>query len=248
MPDPSSAGIQSRIVGLLLEGGLFPGAPVPPERELAQVLGTSRVTLRQALAALGRSGLLAARRGSGIRLRAPADWSLGALAALLEGAAPGSAGAEALGPWIVEALALRRSFARGLPAQLAGRLATGSLAKARRLAEEAWAARGIPARFVELDARALRAPLEIAGAPAAAWLWNDLNRVPLALAARLAGAPPAAADYVARQAELWDALEAGDAARAERLIGAHLARLDRGLLAHAAGTPYAAGTGSGGTG
>lgn len=44
--------------------GLFPpGEKLPPERELAQHLGVSRATLREALAELQRAGFLEVRRG-----------------------------------------------------------------------------------------------------------------------------------------------------------------------------------------
>ena len=220
-----------QIVRLASRGGLREGVSLPPDRELASSLGTSRVTVRQALGLLEGWGFLEARRGSGTRLRPRGSWSLAVLPALLEAAAPGSPEAGALRALAVEALALRRSFARSLPAQLAGRLAAGSLKEARRLTERAFAERAVPVRFVAKDAEALRVALEVAGAPAAAWLWNDLSRAPEALALWLSGPAPVPADYVARQDSLWDALEAGDAARAERLVGAHLARLDRGLLA-----------------
>src|SRR5918995_229573 len=46
-------------------GLLPPGAQLPPERDLAEQLGISRSTLRQALTALTQSGHLAAVRGRG---------------------------------------------------------------------------------------------------------------------------------------------------------------------------------------
>jgi DNA-binding FadR family transcriptional regulator len=223
--------ISIQIAAFLAGRGASEGRDLPPERELARQLGTSRVTLRRALGALESAGLLEPRRGSGCRPRAPSEWSLGALAWLLRGVEPAAREGSWLRPLVVEALALRRTFARGIPALLAGRLAKGSLARARRLTVEAWEARANAARCVALDAAALRSALEAAGAGAAVCLWNDLARTPDALAAWLPGALPVPVDYVARRDELWDALEAGESARAERAIGAHLARLDRGLLA-----------------
>jgi DNA-binding FadR family transcriptional regulator len=218
-------------IARLLE--LRPGsrAALPPERELARRLGTSRVTVRQALGVLQRWGVVEPRQGSGVKVCDLAEWSFAALPTLLSARGPGAPALEALRPWVVEALALRRSFARRAPAELAGRLAPGALATAGRRAAEAWAERGSAERFVRLDAAVLRAAFEAAGATASAWLWNDLSRVPRALAASHAAPAPVAADYEARQAKLREALEAGDVPRAEHLIGAHLARLDRGLLA-----------------
>jgi DNA-binding FadR family transcriptional regulator len=223
--------ILSAIAGLIVSRELGPEARLPAERELVERLGTSRVTLREALRSLQQAGLLAARRGSGVAVRPRREWSLGALAFLLAATRPVGRGGGALRPLAVEALALRRGFARRLPGELAGRLAAGSLAAARGLAAEAFAARAEPVRFVRLDAGALAAAPEAAGAPMAVCLWNDLGRVPEALSRWLPPPAPAPTDYLDRQEELWEALETGDAGRAERLVGAHLARLDRGLLA-----------------
>ena len=191
------------------------------------------MTVREALGILEGWGFLEARRGSGTR--APAAAGAGPWRCCRRSSRqrpPGSPEAGALRALAVEALALRRSFARSLPAQLAGRLAAGSLKEARRLTERAFAERAVPARFVALDAagaargardggrsgRRLAVERSLAGAPRPSPCW-------------LSGPAPVPADYVARQDSLWDALEAGDAVRAERLVGAHLARLDRGLLA-----------------
>src|SRR3954451_12208250 len=46
-------------------GLLSPGSRLPPERELAELLGIARSTLRQALTTLGQSGHLVAHRGRG---------------------------------------------------------------------------------------------------------------------------------------------------------------------------------------
>ena len=49
----------------VLTGELSAGDRLPPERELADTLGVSRLTLRAALATLAAQGLLAVRQGSG---------------------------------------------------------------------------------------------------------------------------------------------------------------------------------------
>ncbi len=46
-------------------GALADGEQLPPERELAERLGISRNTLREAIAALRESGLVATTRGRG---------------------------------------------------------------------------------------------------------------------------------------------------------------------------------------
>lgn len=51
---------------LILRGLLRPGERLPPERELAERLGVSRPSLREAIAELQERGLLVARAGSGV--------------------------------------------------------------------------------------------------------------------------------------------------------------------------------------
>ncbi|WP_092264320.1 GntR family transcriptional regulator [Deinococcus reticulitermitis] len=101
-PDPMSAapvyvqlaqGWRERI-----EGGSLPGgAAFPAERELARLLGVSRVTVRQALALLEDEGLLRRKQGSGTFVEAPRSASrpLGLLSSFTDevrarGARPGA--------------------------------------------------------------------------------------------------------------------------------------------------------------
>jgi GntR family transcriptional regulator, phosphonate transport system regulatory protein len=62
-----------------LAGGRYPpGARLPTEAALAARFGANRHTVRRALAALAADGLVAARRGAGVFVRAaPTDYALG---------------------------------------------------------------------------------------------------------------------------------------------------------------------------
>src|SRR5690242_1806476 len=64
-PAPAHAQIEDRLAEAIERGDLRPGDRLPPERELAGRLGVSRMTLRQALQALERRGLV--RRAVGRR-------------------------------------------------------------------------------------------------------------------------------------------------------------------------------------
>ena len=61
-----STSVVRQIEGLILRGILRPGERLPSERELAERLGVSRPSLRDAVAELQGQGLLATRAGSGI--------------------------------------------------------------------------------------------------------------------------------------------------------------------------------------
>jgi len=53
---------------LIRDGALLPGDRLPPERELADTIGVSRSSLRQALKVLSSMGVISQRVGSGTRL------------------------------------------------------------------------------------------------------------------------------------------------------------------------------------
>ncbi|HLF81622.1 MAG TPA: ThiF family adenylyltransferase [Anaerolineales bacterium] len=57
--------VASRLASSLLEGAFKPGERLPPERELMEMLGVSRATLREGLKALAESGLITAQPGVG---------------------------------------------------------------------------------------------------------------------------------------------------------------------------------------
>ena len=65
-PEKLSTAVTRQIEKLILRGILRPGERLPPERELAERLGVSRPSLREAVAELQDKGLLCARAGAGI--------------------------------------------------------------------------------------------------------------------------------------------------------------------------------------
>ncbi|MGR3499756.1 MAG: FadR/GntR family transcriptional regulator [Limimaricola soesokkakensis] len=65
-PEKLSHGVVRQIEELVLRGILRPGDRLPPERELAERLGVSRPSLREALAELQTRGLVETRAGAGV--------------------------------------------------------------------------------------------------------------------------------------------------------------------------------------
>ncbi|WP_299750126.1 FCD domain-containing protein [uncultured Tateyamaria sp.] len=65
-PDKLSAAVIRQIEQLILRGILRPGERLPPERELAERMGVSRPSLRDAIGTLQETGLLVAKPGAGV--------------------------------------------------------------------------------------------------------------------------------------------------------------------------------------
>ena len=65
-PEKLSNSVVRQIEQLILRGVLLPGERLPSERDLAEKLGVSRPSLRDAIADLAERGLLVSRAGSGI--------------------------------------------------------------------------------------------------------------------------------------------------------------------------------------
>lgn len=63
--------VERRVEDLLLQGRYKAGDRIPPEAELVETLGVSRVTVRAALARLAERGMLERRQGSGTFLVRP---------------------------------------------------------------------------------------------------------------------------------------------------------------------------------
>jgi GntR family transcriptional regulator len=53
------------LAAVIRDGGIGPDGQLPPERDLAQLAGVSRVTVRKAMAELAQAGLVVRRRGAG---------------------------------------------------------------------------------------------------------------------------------------------------------------------------------------
>lgn len=65
-PEKLSTSVVRQIEQLILRGILSPGERLPAERELAERLGVSRPSLREAIGELQERGLLTSKAGSGV--------------------------------------------------------------------------------------------------------------------------------------------------------------------------------------
>ncbi len=68
--------VVSELLSLIVRGGFQPGQRLPPERQLAEDMGVSRSSLRDAVARLEVLGHLGVRQGDGIFVRQPSAANL----------------------------------------------------------------------------------------------------------------------------------------------------------------------------
>ncbi len=212
-------------------GGTYPpGARLPAERELAQMLGASRPTLREALRRLAEWGLVVPKRGSGIVVRSKLEWSIEVLPAYLRYGHP--VGDEAsIQQMLIDLLYIRRTTIEQMIPIAADRIRPGSTAKARAAVHRAWEARRDLSEFTVRDFDVMRAVVEAANFLPGVWLLNRLSRVYVDIAAPLTGALEPPENYVESHLEFLAALERGDGDHARKTILAFLEAHDKRMLA-----------------
>lgn len=69
---PVSRTVSGHLQAMILRGGLKPGEKLPSQRSLAEQLGVSRPSLREAISVLEAMGLVHVRVGSGVYVATPA--------------------------------------------------------------------------------------------------------------------------------------------------------------------------------
>ncbi len=134
--------IAARVIALITERHLKPGDRLPPERELAQAMGVSRSSLREALRALSLLGVTEMRQGDGTYLTALDPEALmrpfGLVLALSDGQ-------------MQELFEARRVIEPGLAALAAERIDEETMEALRRCAHDSAAAVGDEEAFMRAD-------------------------------------------------------------------------------------------------
>lgn len=209
--------LRKEILARIGQGTYPPGSKLPPEREMAAELHVSRITLRQAIAALRRMGIVHSRHGSGnyvrelTRLRIPEE---------LKGEIPGFSD-NALAD-IVEARRALETVTAGLAALRRGR---AHLAALRRDLEAMAQNADDLTLFVPADMRFHQVLAEASGNRLLARLMEAIaeqQRLSMLLTVYRSGEERFT---VADHARILAAVEKGDAKAAQAAMKRHLAHM-----------------------
>jgi GntR family transcriptional repressor for pyruvate dehydrogenase complex len=191
-------------------GILGPGVRLPPERELAEQLGISRSTLRQAITTLVQSGHLMSVRGRGggtFVVQEPP---------LAEGSPTGPVRED----WR-EVLDLRAAIEVGTATLAADRASDDDFALMRECVDRMAAASEFD-DYRRADIRFHMAIAEASGVPRLVGLVGEVEAEVSELIAHIAHPPEVLDHSNAEHARMIEALERHDATRAVRLLRRHL--------------------------
>lgn len=210
--------VLKRLLGLFSGRQLNPGDQLPAERALAEQLGVSRVTIREALKALSAMGLIEMRHGRGTFVRSHAPGAL---------TRPITASLAFPGVSVLELVEARRVIELHTVGQAALYRGKEDLAKLSGILDGMEKAFGSPERYIDLDTefhltiarcaenRALLILLEAI---------RDILRDDLIGSVRPSGK---AAMYGRHHREIYGAIRAKNAKFAQRIMASHLGRLEQ---------------------
>jgi DNA-binding FadR family transcriptional regulator len=210
--------IAARVVALVTDRHLKPGDRLPPERELAQAMGVSRSSLREALRALSLLGVTEMRQGDGTYLTALDPDALmrpfGLVLALSDGQ-------------LQELFEARRVIEPGLAALAAERIDDETLEALRLCVADSAAAVGDEDAFMRAD---LELHGLIARAASNSILWHVIGSISgmgVASRRRTTGLPGVQEQTVKDHAAIVAALAARDPEAAAAAMLHHLDNVQR---------------------
>ncbi|MEV7794482.1 FadR/GntR family transcriptional regulator [Streptomyces sp. NPDC087512] len=216
-----------RIKEMILSGTLRPGSRLPSEADLAESLGLSRNSLREAVRALTAMRILVSRQGDGTYVSGLEPHLLLETMAFASDVSHGHTAHQLL--------QVRRLLEPQATALATGRLTTEQLDGLREILDRSAAAKGIE-EFVGLDIEFHRAVVDAVGNPVLSTLLGILSthtqRLRIVRGAQYA---PARERAQREHEAIWRALTARDAGLAAGASAFHVAAVEDWLTDGAAG-------------
>jgi GntR family transcriptional regulator, transcriptional repressor for pyruvate dehydrogenase complex len=205
--------VTERLVDMIVDGELPPGSILPTERELCEMLGVSRIALREATQVLKALGVLASSPGRGTVILDSAEHAAFEQLSLLLRLSQQAMLDVLEARRILEAAAVRLAAQRATEAELA--VLDDSLRRQELLLDE-------PAAFVEEDGRFHRTIVTAARNRILLQMLDGVARTFWSARRRTTTAPAGRAGALQRHRRLVSALRARDPNRAEGMLLEHL--------------------------
>ncbi|MHA6803336.1 FadR/GntR family transcriptional regulator [Salinifilum ghardaiensis] len=228
---PLSADLAERLLGAVIDGTHPPGAALPPEAELAEQHGVSRLTVREAVSSLRAQNIVHIRRGLGTYVNEPGTWT--ALDPVIRAANAGPAHG-ALSESLLEA---RRVLEEGAAELAAAKRTEEDLA---RLREHLAAMRAAHEQsdvdaFVRADLAFHDALVRASGNIFVPLMFAPFGRLLPEGRHETSAVAAIRENATAQHEHIVRALESGDPARARSAMAAHMTQTGEDLRRHVLG-------------
>jgi GntR family transcriptional repressor for pyruvate dehydrogenase complex len=214
--------IAARLLGLIRERELRPGDKLPPERELATMIGVSRQTLREALRALSIMKVVDIRQGSGTYITSLEPRQL--ISHLDFIFSKDNVG-------LLEFFEARRVLETGYIRLAAVRITEEQLEKLERLLLDLTRFVEFPDRFSDLDIEFHNTICKAANNSLLTQFLESTNSLGLFSRARTGGLRQVREQTLVNHRAILDALRNHDPAVAEKAMTAHLDHIEASLQA-----------------
>ncbi len=206
--------VLAQLNALITESGMKPGDRLPPERELVEKFGVSRVSVREALRALESMGKIEIRRNAGSFVLHPNG---SAFASQLKATHPVD---RAFLDYLVDV----RAAVEDKVVELVAERADADLLAVRAVLERTEAERGESVEQGSLDLRFEAALAREAGNPLLAEMQRSVHQLWVEAWSECRIAPGDWRRFHAEHLAILDALERGDGEAARRLMADHVDR------------------------
>jgi GntR family transcriptional regulator, transcriptional repressor for pyruvate dehydrogenase complex len=218
----SSVSLQAAeaIKSLIVAGELGSGDALPPERDLAVMLGISRPSVREAIRVLTAMNVVEPRHGGGTYVTSLDPWLLARPINFLLQIEPSS---------FLDLFEVRQVLEVAAARLAATRITDDMVSALGELADAAAAALRQPARYSELDFELHSKVVEATGNPIYLSLYESISDLLLEARRRTARVPAARDQDHDEHLAIVAALRAGDADAAAEAMHDHLERMRRVL-------------------
>jgi GntR family transcriptional repressor for pyruvate dehydrogenase complex len=218
--DALSEKIVERLLNLIREKQLRPGDRLPPERELAPLMGVSRPSLREALRALSVMKVVENRQGSGTYITSlRPELFVNHLDFIFS----------VNDATFVDLFEARKIVEVGLVALAAGSIDDGQLARLEECLQRSAASVEQPEAFLQTDLELHRIIIDAARNRTLALFMSSINQINIASRRRTNELPEVRRRTLKDHKAIVTALQARDPQAAAKAMSSHLANVEQAL-------------------